>query len=126
MENMFEYAIRNKLRFPFKGMVSVEDLWDLSVNDLDAVFKILNEKNKQCNKESLLVTKTKEDEKLTVQIEIVKYIFNVKVKEANDRLLEKERKEKKQKILEIMESKQEAALQNKSIEELEKMLEELG
>ena len=126
MKNMFEYAIRNKLRFPYKGMVSVEDLWDLSVNDLDAVFKILNEKNKQCNKESLLVTKTKEDEKLTVQIEIVKYIFNVKVKEANDRLLEKERKEKKQKILEIMESKQEAALQNKSIEELEKMLEELG
>ena len=126
MEKMFEYAVRNKLRFPFKGVVSVEDLWDLSVNDLDTVFKTLNGKIKQSSEESLLATKTKEDNELTVQIEIVKYIFNVKVKEANDRLLEKERKEKKQKILEIMESKQEAALQNKSIEELEKMLEELG
>jgi phosphomevalonate kinase len=126
MEKMFEYAVRNKLRFPFRGVVSVEDLWDLSVNDLDTVFKTLNGKIKQSSEESLLVTKTKEDKELTVQIEIVKYIFNVKVQEVNNRLAEKERKEKKQKIMEIMESKKEEALQNKSLEELAKMLEEIG
>ena len=40
--NMFEIAARNKFRFPFKGMISTEDLWDLSVENLDNVFKTLN------------------------------------------------------------------------------------
>ena len=35
VENIFEYAVRNKVRFPFKGMISVEDLWDLSLTNLD-------------------------------------------------------------------------------------------
>ena len=41
-EKIFEMATRTKMRFPFKGMVSTEDLWELSVKDLDAVFKVLN------------------------------------------------------------------------------------
>ena len=34
--NMFEVATRNKFRFPFKGLISVEDLWELSVDNLAA------------------------------------------------------------------------------------------
>ena len=41
LTNIFEAATRYKYRFPFKGMISVEDLWDLKLQDLDSVFKLL-------------------------------------------------------------------------------------
>ena len=125
MENMFEYATRNKVRFPFKGQISVEDLWELRTDDLDTVFKTLNRQVKQSEEESLLVTKTAEDTALDVQIAIVKYIFDIKMQEANARLLDKERKAQKQKIIAILANKQEQELQNKSVDELQKMLEEI-
>jgi hypothetical protein len=125
-EKMFETATRSKFRFPFKGMVSVEDLWDLSPENLDSIFKTLNSQVKKAKEESLLVTKTKEDETLNTMIEIVKYIVNVKLAEENARLQAKEQREKKQKIMEILSAKQDADLQNKSVEELQAMLNELG
>lgn len=124
-EKMFEVAVRTKMRFPFRGLVSVEDLWDLNVRDLDSIFKSLNSQLKQTKEESLLDMKTKQDEELELKIEIVKYIVKVKQEEENARLLAKAKKEQKQKIMEILSAKQDADLQNKSIEELTKMLEEL-
>lgn len=125
VENIFEYAAKNKVRYPFKGFITTEDLYDLSLENLDTVFKTLNKHVKQVNEESLLDTKTTEDEELEVKIQIVKHIFNIKIEERNARLMAKERKEQKQKILEIMANKQNEALQNKSLDELQKMLDEL-
>lgn len=125
-ERMFEVAVRTKMRFPFKGLISVEDLWDLSVENLDSIFKALNSQVKKTKEESLLVTKTKEDETLSTMIEIVKHIVNVKLTEENARFQAKEQKEKKQKIMGILSVKQDADLQNKSVEELKAMLDELG
>lgn len=123
-KNLFEMATRNKMRFPFRGMVSVEDLWDLSVQNLDSIFKTLNAEKKQADEESLLNTKTKEDELLDIQIEIVKHIVSVKVEESNAKAKAKEEKERKQKIMAVLSAKKEQDLQNKSIEELEAMLNE--
>lgn len=123
---MFEFAVRNKLRFPYKGMVSVEDLWDLSVTELDKVFKALNAQKKQSDEESLLTTKTKEDEILMVQIEIVKYIVHVKQAEKAAREKEAENKAKKQKIMAIIADKEDEALKTASVEDLQKMLAEIG
>ena len=39
MNALFVMATRGKYRFPFKGQISVEDLWDLSVKNLDSIFK---------------------------------------------------------------------------------------
>lgn len=124
-EKMFELAIRSKFRFPFKGMVSVEDLFDLSVKNLDSVFKVLNSELKQINEESLLNAKTKQDKELDMKIEIVKYIVGVKLEEDNLRLKTKERKEQKQKIMELLAEKQDESLKSKSAEELKKMLDDL-
>ena len=123
---MFEFATRNKMRFPFKGMISVEDLWDLSVKDLDTIFKTLNAQIKKSQEESLLTAKTEEDEILSTQINIVKHIVEVKLAEANAVKQNRELKEKKQKIMEIIAAKQDESLHNMSVEDLQKMLEQLG
>lgn len=124
-KNMFEVATREKMRFPFKGMISVEDLWDLSVQNLDKVFKILNSQRKEAQEESLLNTKSSEDKRLDTQIEIVKYIVNVKLEEQAARVKDAENKEKKQKIMALMAKKDDEAMENMSKEELQKLLDEL-
>lgn len=123
--NIFEYAVRNKVRFPFKGMISVEDMWDLSLTNLDSIYKVLNKQVKQSEEESLLKTKTSVDEELEVQLAIVKHIVSVKLaeKEAAEKAIAK--KEQKQKIMSIIATKENEALQNSSIDALKKMLDEL-
>lgn len=123
--NIFEYATRNKLRFEFKGLISVEDLWDLSLTSLDSIYKKLNKEIKQSDEESLLSTKTNVNVELSTKIEIVKYIFNIKSKEKEARQQAAIQKERKQKIMDIIASKKDEALQNASIEDLQKMLNEL-
>lgn len=126
MEKMFEFALKNKVRFPYKGMISVEDLYDLSVRELDSVFKTLNAQVKKSQEESLLATKTKEDETLSVQIEIVKYIFNTKLAEAEAAKQSRELKEKKQMLLGLIAEKENEELKSKSADELKAMLESLN
>lgn len=125
IDNMFELASRSKVRFPYKGMISVEDLWDLPVEALDSIYKTLNAKVKQSNEESLLSKPTKQDAELTMQIEIVKRIVAVKQEEAALRLKAKEQREKKQRLMEILANKQDEELKGKSTEEIQKMLAEL-
>lgn len=120
--NIFEVATREKYRFPYKGMISVEDLWDLPLTGLDSIFKTLNKQVKQSQEESLLEVKTKADEALDNQISIVKYIVTVKQKEATERLAAKDKKEQKQKLMTVLREKQDSELMNKSAAEIEAMI----
>ena len=120
--NMFELATRYKFRFPFKGMISVEDLWDLSVENLDTVFKCINAEMKKTKEESLLSTKSKDDEVLEMKIKIVKYIVEVKQKEKEEREKMFLNKERNHKIMAIIAAKQDEELQKMSVEELQKLL----
>jgi hypothetical protein len=122
---MFEKAVKGKYRFPYKGQIAVEDLYDLPLGALDTVFKTLNAEVKKTDEESLLQTKSEEDDILSTKIEIVKYIFNEKLEEKKNRQEAAERKEKKQKIMQIIATKQDEALRNASVEDLQKMLDEL-
>lgn len=123
---MFEVAVRNKFRFPFKGVISVEDLWDLSVQQLDGIFKTLKSQEKKAQEESLLDTRTPEDEALKTKIDIIRYIVGVKLDEAKQAERAKENHDQKQKILGILAEKQDADLRNKTPEELQAMLNQLG
>lgn len=123
---MFEVAVRNKFRYPYKGVIATEDLWDLSVQQLDGIFKTLKSQEKKAKEESLLDTRTPEDEILTAKIEIIKYIVNTKLEEAKQAERAKEAHDQKQKILGILAEKQDEDLRNKTPEELIAMLNQFG
>lgn len=124
-KNLFEIATRNRYRFNYKGVMSVEDLWSLRVEDLDAIFKMLNRQKKTADEDSLLATKSAEDQDLANKIDIVRYIVSVKLAEAADRVSAAEKKAQRDKILEIVAKKKDKALEDMGIEDLMKKLEEL-
>lgn len=128
MNSIFEFATRNKLRFPYKGSISVEDLWDLSQKQLNDVYKILKKELKLVSEEESLMSLGKDDPyiELNIKIEVVKHIFNVKKVEAQQREDAVIKAEKKQRILDILAKKQDDSLNNMSEEELIKMLDELS
>ena len=119
VENIYKYAVENKLRFPFKGQITIEDVFDLDVEELDTVFKTLNKQVKVANEESLLTTKTAEDIQLDVKIQIIKEVFTQKQAEIEARKNAAINKAEKQKLMQILADKQDAALKDLSIEELQ-------
>ena len=123
---LFIDATRANYQFPFRGMINVIDLWDLSLTNLDSVFKTLNAEVKKSEEESLLDTKSKEDEEISNKIEIVKYIVSVKLDEKKKREDAKKNAEMRQRLLEIKAKRQDAALENMSDEDLDKALAELS
>lgn len=125
-KNLFEIATRNRYRFNYKGVMTVEDLWSLRVEDLDAIFKMLNRQKKTADEDSLLATKSAEDQDLANKIDIVRYIVSVKLAEAAERVSAAEKKAQRDKIMEIVAKKKDKALEDMGIENLMKKLEELN
>lgn len=124
METKFINASRRKYRFNYKGQITTEDLWDLPVSALDSIYKSLRAEAKASDEEeSLLAANTKTDTELDEKIDIIKYIVSCKMKEADERKAAAEQAQKRQKILDLIDRKQNEALENLSIEELTRMLE---
>ena len=122
MADLFKIATKKRYRFNFKGLISVEDLWDLSVEELDKIYKSLKTQQKNNTEESLLQTVSKEDKELQNKIDIIKTIVNDKLIARDKAIKATEKKAQNQRILEIMADKQDAALKEKSLEELQAML----
>lgn len=125
INEMFVIAARQRFRFPYKGLVSTEDLWDMSIQNLDTVYKSLKAEQKRDAEESLLVNRTIEDSIIEMKIEIVKFIVGTKLAEAEAKKRAMEVEAERRRIMEIISNKRDAALENLSIEELEKKLLEL-
>lgn len=127
---IFEMATQNKFRYPYKGMITTEDLWDLDVNQLDIVYKNLNKELKATDGDSLIASKSADEgvkaNELKNKIEVVKYIFNHKQQAAELIRMAVENARKRQRILEALAQKQDSALQDMSEEDLKKMLDDLG
>ena len=73
----------------------------------------------------MLQVKTKEQETLQNKIDLVKYIVQYKLDKIDSARVAKENAEKKQKIMEIIEKKQNASLEEKSVDELLALLDDL-
>jgi hypothetical protein len=131
-KNIFELASRKKIRFNvIGGVFSVEDLWDLPLESkvvnkasLDSIYKSLNREIKNTEEESIIVKtdETAASSLLKLQFEIVKHIIFVKLEEKETARKAAERKQNNEKILAIIESKQDENLKNMDIDELKKLL----
>ncbi len=122
MADLFKNAAKKKYRFQFRGVCTVEDLWDLSLENLDTIYKSLKKQQRESTEESLLEKVSKEDKILNEKIEIVKEIVADKLKAQERAKNALKRKAENQRILEIIADKKDAALKEKSMEELEAML----
>lgn len=126
---MFEKASRLKLRFDSaKGLLSVEDLWDLPLTvqgdgvSLDNFAKALNKKAKEDSEESFVVKKSTENTILDLKFAIVKHIIGVKLSEAEASERKDIKDAQKERILEIIADKNDDGLRSKTVEELQEML----
>lgn len=118
---LFKLAAKEKYRFPFRGNISVEDLFDLTTSQLDVVYKELKSQVKESS-DSLLKEVSTEDKELKNKIEIVKTIFEDKKTEAVQKEQALAEKQRKERIKELIAQKKDQDLVDKSIEELEAML----
>lgn len=123
--NIFEKAVREKTRFNFKGLISVEDLWNLPLESLDSIWCTLESDLEKLPKKSLLATSTKQRDEIEFKQEIIKHIVETKKSEKLANEQAKANATKKQMVLDIIEAKQNDDLKNMSVEELKKLAESL-
>lgn len=124
---MYKEATRKKLRWTTtKGVLSVEQLWDLNLTQLNELAKYLNKSLKESKEEDFITIKSKEDAELSLRFNIVKDIIDSKLKEKEEEAVRVEKAQKRQQILELIYKKQNEALESKSLEELKKELENIG
>ena len=130
--NIFEAATRCKLRFASnKGLLTVEQLWELpltnGIESLDNIAKNLYRELKDNEIESFVVKKSTNVAitQLQLRFDIVKYIIDCRIKKISNDEKFKIQTEKKHKIMEIINQKQDKELLETSIEDLQKMIDDI-
>lgn len=129
--SMFEQAIRLKLRFDSaKGLLSVEDLWDLPLTsargtNLDDIARDLYTQLRSGNDVSFVNPEKKSDTTVQLRFDVVKHVIDTRLDENKAAANAAATKERKQKLLSIIEQKEGEALSSLSVEELRKMVEGL-
>lgn len=125
--NIFELATRNKITFmSTKGTLTVYEVWDLSIEQLDVLYKMYNRILNDEIANSLLETKSMAFNDIRLKIDIIKHIFDVRQEESIAAKKKKENAIKRQKLLQVLEDKQNTALVNSSIDDIMKMIDELN
>lgn len=119
----YKKATREKHRFQTsKGSLSIEQLWDLSLQELDALAVSLEDEHSKSGKKSYLVKSSTKDATTKLKFDIVVDILETLVKEKEELANAKAVKENNKEILNLIAEKKKESLKDKSIEELEKLL----
>lgn len=129
MQNIFEYATRNKLRFASpRGELTTEQLWEIPLRsrddfNLNTIAKTANKALKDISEESFVETKkTAEQTRREMGLEVIKYIIDVKLAEEKAAETRATRKQEKEKLLQILAEKQAGKLSELSEKELQKRI----
>lgn len=122
---MFKQASKLKLRFQTnRGVLSVEQLWDLTQTDLANAIKAVKKVLKSGDDDELSFLESTKvvDVENQLRFDILKDVYLTKKKEAEESRDAAANKAHNQKILALIAEKQEEGLKGKSIEELEALL----
>ena len=120
---MYKKASKLKLRIATTlGLLSVEQLWDLTIGQLDAVAVKLQEEYKKSGEKSFVLKKSKKDAVAKLKFDIVLDILTNKVEIAEVAAKSAETKAHNQKILGLIAEKKDEDLKGMSVEDLEKQL----
>lgn len=125
-EQLFIQATRQKFRFVTpKGLASTEDLWDLPLKgntreaNLDDIAKNLYQQIQDSSAVASFVDETKAtDVTAQTMLDVVKYVIGVKKLEAQAAADARAKRERAQRIMQILDRKDNEALEGKSPEEL--------
>ncbi len=122
---IYKAAAKQRLRFKTgQGELSVEQLFQLSIGELDALAVSLDEAHNQSAKKSFVIKKTGKDKTAKLRFDIVIDVLNTKVEAAAAAAERQEIKEHNNKIIAAISEKQEGELKNKSLKQLQGMLRE--
>lgn len=120
---MYKEALQKKLRFKTnKGMISTEDLFDLSLQNLDTLARMLDKKISEAPKKSFIEELPVEENDDELRFSIVKDVINIKLKARKDNINRAQIDARNKRIAELIAKKEDEALENKSIEELRAMI----
>jgi len=129
MTDIFEYAVRYKLRFAStRGDLTVEQLWDVPLRsrddfNLNMVAKAANKSLKAAAEESFVDTKrTTAQVRLETAFEVVKHVIDVRLAEEATAKKRVENKAEREKLLQILAEKQDGKLSALSENELKKRI----
>lgn len=124
-DRLFERATREKFEFKFKGSLTVQDLWDLKLTELNEIYKGLKREISVNSEESLLEEKPAGVELLESKKKLVEYIAAVKKNEQKERENALYRKQEVEKLERLLANKENEELNNLSKEEILARLNEL-
>lgn len=120
---MYKEALQKKLRFKTnKGMITTEDLFDLSLQNLNTLAIMLDKKISEAPKKSFIEELTAEENDDELRFSIVKDVINIKLKARKDNIDKAQADAQKKRILEILAKRNDEELEKKSTEELRAML----
>lgn len=121
----FKKASKQKLRIETsRGLLSVEQLWDLPYTELERSIRAIKKVLKKNDDDDLafLDNTNTVDPETQLQFDILKEVYLDKKKEAEERRSKAEKRAHNKKIAELISEKEEEELKGKSKEELEKLL----
>jgi membrane glycosyltransferase len=126
--NIFEAASRKGLTFPSdRGLLTTDQLWHLSLPALDKVARKVNADLKGVTEESFVATVVNPNKATyELQLEVAKHIIAAKLAEAEDRKTAAAKAERRRKLTEALDAKEDEELGNKSREELAAEIAALG
>lgn len=120
---MYKEALQKKLRFKTnKGMITTEDLFDLSLQNLNTLAIMLDKKISEAPKKSFIEELPAEENDDELRFSIVKDVINIKLKARKDNIDKAQVDAQKKRILEILAKRNDEELEKKSTEELRAML----